>query len=151
MFAPGVHMSGGSLPSARHTILLITFAYHYEGTIRRQCQYEATCCSKTYQYARSGICTWGSDIWTSAVLQLYRTVRWWYAYSTYYSGVRGNVLTRMLWGNALISKRAVIIGDFSLTLEMVLLVFMNTNVAIVIEHELQCNVPGIRATTMPGT
>ena len=69
-------MSGGSLPFVRHTIQLIAFAYHYKGIIRRRCQYRAACCGKTFQYARIGMVC-GSDIWTSSVLQLYRTA--WYA------------------------------------------------------------------------
>ena len=35
--------------------LLTAFTYHYWGIIRRQCQYEATCCGQTYQYARTGM------------------------------------------------------------------------------------------------
>ena len=42
-------------------------------------------------------------------------------------------------------------GFFSLNLQIVFLVFMKKNVAIVIEHEMQCNVPGIRTTAIPGT
>ena len=40
---------------------------------------------------------------------------------------------------------AVIIGDFfSPNLEIVFLVFMKKNVGIIVEHELPCNVRGIR-------
>ena len=35
-------------------------------------------------------------------------------------------------------------------MEIVFLVFTKKNVAITIEHELQCNVLGIRTTTIPG-
>ena len=35
-----------------------------------------------------------------------------------------------------------------LSLEIVFLFFMKKNVAIIIEHELQCNVPGIRTTAI---
>ena len=41
-------------------------------------------------------------------------------------------------------------GQFSLNLEIVFFVFMKKNAAIIIEHELLCNVPGIRTTTIHG-
>ena len=60
-----------------------------------------------------------------------------------------------MWSNErgpLLVLIAVIIGDFcSLHLEIVFLVFVKKNVATVIVHELQCNVRGIRFTTIPGT
>ena len=36
----------------------------------------------------------------------------------------------------------------SINLDVVFLVFMRKNVATIFEHELPCNVPGIRTTTI---
>ena len=83
----GVYVSGSSLPSVTHTVLYwlplhIITGVSSVGNVNTRLPVAVNLPVCTY--SSSGMYIWGSDIWTSSVLQLYRTVRWWYTYGTYY-------------------------------------------------------------------